>query len=267
MAEPQTTETIAYQLNGAVMIEVAELESSTWVDAGAVIGAKFNEELTVSTIESDNVEDRKLVTDQKAMIEFEQIEFMNDDVREITRGGLDLVTNIPATPVSAHNQTALDGAWSWNVPIALTFKNSSGAMITPTTVTGGTDGLLVEDTDYFVSKIGSVSYVTIVDSATVTIEGQDMVIVYDYTPIASQEVTTGGISVIPEFQARFTNTDENGKIVQWLFFKCSITKGFELEFQKYNAEDSRVKNPTSFEAMKDSSLANGAQLYKKTETL
>jgi len=52
-------------------------------------------------------------------------------------------------------------------------------------VTGGTDGLLVADTDYFVGQnADGDTIITIIDSTTVTTEAQTMTVVYGYTPSA-----------------------------------------------------------------------------------
>ena len=271
MAIPQTTENLTTEINGAIMLEVAEIGSDVWYDAGAVNGAKFTENMQISKIESQNVSDRYLTTDQTATIEFEQLEIMNDNVRQILRSTLDNVVNTPATPVSAYNETVKSGSWNFNSPILLEKQNGNLALITPTSITGGVDGVLTIDDDYFVGvNDKGQTIITPVDGSNFTTESQDLVFVYDYTPTASRKVTSGGMSAVPEFQLRLTNTDPDNdgseRVLTWHFYRCQIGKGYELEFKKYNDEDPRVSNPVSINALLDSSRPANDQLYFMSDT-
>ena len=267
MSNPQTTETTTQVLYGAVKIEVSTTSNfAAAVDIGAVNGAKYTEEMKISTLESDNAVDRDIVTEQKGMIEFEQIQMLNEAARVIMRGTLDTVTPVAGVLVPAATQTIFSGSWGYNTFEPFEHQNGSGAIIAVTSVTGSTDGALVAETDYFIVKAEDGRYGIIVkDSATVTTISQNLALVYAYTPTASVTYETGGKSAVPVFYVRLTNTDENGKIVKWeTLGKCNLTKGDEIVFKKYNAEDTRVPIPVAIQVRQDITLTVGKQLMKRT---
>jgi len=267
MANPQTTATPAQILYGAVKIEVSSASNFAGaVDIGAVNGAKYTEDMKISTLEFQNVVEIDTVTEQSGMIEFEQMQLLNEAARVIMRGTLDTVTPVPGSAVTGATQTVYSGAWGYNTFEPLDHQNGSGAAVSVTSVTGSTNGLLVAETDYFVVKNDDGIYgIMVKDSATVTTIAQNLAIVYDYTPSASVIYTTGGTSALPYFYVRMTNTDENGKIVKWeTLGKCNLAKGDEIVFKKYNADDTRVPVPVSIKVRQDITLTAGAQLMKRT---
>jgi len=267
MANPQTTETTSQVLYGAVKIEVSSASNFAGaIDIGAVNGAKYTEEMKISTLEADNAVDRDIVTEQKGMIEFEQIQMLNESARAIMRGTLDTITNIAGSAVTGQTQTVYSGGWHYNDFLPFEHQNGNGSTISITSITGATNGALVAETDYFKVKNDDGIYGIIVkDSATVTTEAQNLVFVYDYTPNASVTYETGGKSAIPYFYVRMTNTDENGKIVKWeTLGKCNLMKGDEIVFKKYNADDTRVPIPVSIQVRQDITLTAGKQLMKRT---
>lgn len=265
MANPQTTETTSQVLYGAVKIEVsATSDFAAPVDIGAANGVKFTEELKISTLETDNAVDRDAVTEQKAMIEWEQIEVLNESALAIMRGDLDDIVNTPGALVTGASQTITSGDWVYNQFTPITHQNGDGSTISITTVTASTNGVLVAGTDYFkVKNEDGVYGIIVVDSATVTTEAQNIVIIYNYTPNASTAYYTGGgTSDVPTFYVRLTNEDEDGKVVRITTLGTgNITKGYELAFKKYNAEDTRVPMPVSVTVRQDITLTAGRQLY------
>jgi hypothetical protein len=48
--------------------------------------------------------------------------------------------------------------------------------------------------------------------------------------------------------------------------KANLTKGEEITFPKYNADDDRIKVPMAVEVTQDISLTAGRQLYVRTVT-
>jgi hypothetical protein len=270
MASPQTVETIANELFGAVKIEVSS-DGSTWYDYGAVDGAVFKDQKAYNTVESQNVEDRKILSDQMASIEFTQIEVINPDIENVVGGSLVTIVNVAAAPVVGASQTAASGSWNYNNFIKFDNQNGDGTIISVTSVTGGTDGALVEGTDFFVGQNDAGEYgIFIIDSLTVTTESQDMVIIYDYTPNASTEYHYGGKFDVDEFQLRLTNIETVAgvrKSIVWTFYKCTLANESEFAFKKYNEEDTRVSVPIVVEGRKDVSRDAGKQLYKRVETV
>lgn len=270
MATPQTTETITQEFFGAVQIEVSD-DGITYLDMGAVApGTVFTENLVVSTVENENAEDRDLVTDQTGTLELQQIEIFDEDALDIIRGSLDVTENIAGTIVSSAAQVVASGAWNYNKFILIENQNGDGSIIVVNSLTGGTDGALVEDTDFYVGRNDAGAYgVFIIDSVTVTTEAQSMTFDYDYTPNATTRRHSGGLTDLDVFFVRLTNLETisgTARTVQWVFFQCTLTVGTVLEFKKYNDEDTRVVNPMTFNIRQDLTKTVGKRLYYRDLT-
>jgi len=251
MPLPQTTETAAQVLTGAVKIEVsASANMAGAVDIGAANGVKYTEDMKVSTLENDNAVDRDQVTEQTGMIEFDQVQMLNEAARAIMRGSLDTIVTVAGVAVPAASQVIYSGGWHYNDFLPIEHQNGDGSTISITSVTGATNGALVAETDYFKVKDETGIYgIIIKDSATVTTEAQNVTIVYAYTPSASVEYYTGGKSELPFFYVRMTNENEDGDLVVWQTLgKCNLAKGDEIVFKKYNADDPRVPIPVSIKS-------------------
>lgn len=263
MANPQTTEKSTQILSGAVKIEVSSDSAFTApVDIGAANGAKLTEELKISTLESDNVVDKDVVTEQKLTIEWEQLEILNEEALAIMRGSLDTVENTAASLVSGATQVIAAG-WDFSTFIPIDHWDGDGTAPTISTVVQATATSLSSGTDYFLQQDAQGRWgIMIIDNAT-TDNTKAVTITYSYTPNASSKYYTGGgTSEVPHFYVRLTNEDEDGKIVRFTTLGISnITKGFELAFKKYNAEDSRVSMPVSVTTRQDITLTAGKQLY------
>ena len=263
MANPQTTETTTQVLYGAVKIEVSSTSAfSAPVDIGAANGVKFTEELKISTLESDNSVDRDVVTEQKATIEWEQIEVLNEAALAIMRGSLDTTVNTPGSLVSGATQVLAAG-WEFSSFIPIDHWDGDGTAPTIASVVQATATSLTEGTDYWLMQDAQNRWgIMIIDNAT-TDNTKAVTITYSYTPNASVAYYTGGgTSDVPTFYLRLTNEDEDGKVVRITTLGTgNITKGYELSFKKYNAEDTRVPMPVSVTVRQDITLTAGRQLY------
>lgn len=263
MANPQTTETTTQVLYGAVKIEVSSDAAFTApVDIGAANGVKFTEELKISTAENDNAVDRDLINEQKVTIEWEQIEVLNESALAIMRGDLDTIVNTAGTLVSGATQVLAAG-WEFSTFIPIDHWDGDGTAPSISTVVQATATSLTADTDYFLMQDAQDRWgIMIIDNAT-TDNTKAVTITYSYTPNASVAYYTGGgTSDVPTFYARLTNEDEDGKVVRITTLGTgNITKGYELSFKKYNAEDTRVPMPVSMTVRQDITLDSGKQLY------
>ena len=124
-------------------------------------------------------------TTPTATVSCDWLENLNLEAYEILTGNA--ILNVAGTPVTGATQTILSGTKAYNEFTALEHQNGNGAAVSVTSVTGGTDGLLVADTDYVVTEDANGIYgITIIDSTTVTTMAQDFAIVYDYTPSAAK---------------------------------------------------------------------------------
>jgi len=272
----------AARLKGSGLLEIAAYDAAavallaastsgtdaiSWKNVGSIESLKLKEDIKATQLKGDNALEEKYASDQTLQISFNQREAASEDVRAILRGAFDVSgTPVAGSLVSGFSQVVASGGWAYDKFIPFTYQNGSKAKITPTSVTGGTDGALVLGTDYAIveqSPGSGIWGIVIWDSATVTTLSQAMTIVYDYTPYASQTTYSGGKTTIPYFMARITNTDENGKIVRFWAYKCSMDGGYDLAFKKDDDADPIVSNAVSATAILDSSIATpGKQLWK-----
>ena len=272
MASPQTTETTANILNGAVKVEVSATAAFVSpVDCGVANGVKLTETFKMPTLENDNAVDSNLLTDEQLDIEWEQVEILNESALAIMRGSIDTAVTTTATPVTNHEQDYAANGWDYNTFYAfdqISYSGSNGAVAVPTNIEltqdpHGTPATLVLDTDYYVMQdTDGVWGVMVLDTAT-TDKTKALEFEFDYTPRASVKYYVGGGTTdIPSFYVRLTNTDETGKIVRYVTTGIgNITKGYEVAFKKYNADDTRVPTPIAVTVRKDITATAGRQLY------
>ena len=277
MALPQTTETTSQVLYGPVKIEVSATSNfASPVDIGAANGVKMSEGMKVSKLENDNAVDRKKVTEMVWSIEWEQNQYLNEAAKAIMRSGIDTIVNTAGTPVTGHKQEYAANGWSEDAFIPfdqISYSGAGGAIAVPTSIvitqdTAGTSPVtLTADTDYIVGQGEDGRWgVFMINNGTVDAT-KDLEIEYDYTPKASTSYYVGGKEDLGDFYIRLTNEGEDGQIVQWTALgKANLTKGEEITFPKYNADDDRVKVPMAVEVTQDISLDAGKQLYVRTVT-
>jgi basic membrane lipoprotein Med (substrate-binding protein (PBP1-ABC) superfamily) len=276
MALPQTTETTSQVLYGPVKIEVSATSNfASPVDIGAANGVKMSEGMKVSKLENDNAVDRKKVTEMVWSIEWEQNQYLNEAAKAIIRSGIDTIVNTAGIPVTGHKQKYAANGWSEDTFIPfdqISYSGVGGAIAVPTNITITQDttvtpATLTVDTDYIVGQGEDGRWgVFMINNATVD-STKDLEIEYDYTPKASTSYYVGGKEDLGDFYIRLTNEDEDGQIVQWTALgKANLTKGEEITFPKYNADDDRVKVPMAVEVTQDISLTAGRQLYVRTVT-
>jgi hypothetical protein len=277
MALPQTTETTSQVLYGPVKIEVSATSNfASPVDIGAANGVKMSEGMKVSKLENDNAVDRKKVTEMVWSIEWEQNQYLNEAAKAIIRSGIDTIVNTAGIPVTGHKQKYAANGWSEDTFIPfdqISYSGAGGAVAVPTniTITQDTTGTpattLTADTDYVVGQGEDGRWgVFMINNATVD-STKDLEIEYDYTPKAATSYYVGGKEDLGDFYIRLTNEDEDGQIVQWTSLgKANLTKGEEITFPKYNADDDRIKVPMAVEVTQDISLTAGRQLYVRTVT-
>ena len=276
MALPQTTETTSQVLYGPVKIEVSATSNfASPVDIGAANGVKMSEGMKVSKLENDNAVDRKKVTEMVWSIEWEQSQYLNEAAKAIIRSGIDTIVNTAGIPVTGHKQEYAANGWTADsfIPFdQISYSGAGGAVAVPTNITitqdtTGTPATLTADTDYVVGQGEDGRWgVFMIDTATVD-PTKDLEIEFDYTPKASTSYYVGGKEDLGDFYIRLTNEDEDGQIVQWTALgKANLTKGEEITFPKYNADDDRIKVPMAVEVTQDISLTAGRQLYVRTVT-
>ena len=183
-------------------------------------------------------------------------------------GGLFTNTAIAGTPVPGATQTAASGGWLFNKLILIENQNYDVSAITVNSVTGGTDGILVEDTDYYIGQNAKGEYgIFIIDSANVTTETQDMVIDYDYTPSAGNVMTAGKSStILSRYIMRFrhyTNDAQTEWDIELFAYGTDVDSGMAINFKGSN-EEGKDNITVSFTSNLDTSRASGSQLFQLT---
>jgi len=277
-----TVQELAARLKGSGVLEIAAYDagsvaalaastaasdSVSWKNVGSIEGLKIKENIAATQLKGDNALEEKYASDQTISLSFNQREAASEDVRAILRGSFDVSgTPVAAAIVNNHSYVISSGGWNYNKFIPFDYQNGDKSKITPGSVTLGVDGAIVLDTDFVIveREAGSGIWgIVIIDSLTVTTEAQSVTIVFDYTPNASQTIYSGGKTTIPYFMARITNTDENGKLVRFWLYKCSIDGGYDLSFKKDDDADPIVPNAVAVTGILDTSVATlGKQLWK-----
>lgn len=180
----------------------------SFTNVGLGDGFAFTEEMTALDSAPDNgiaPDILRGLANQTAVITGNLWEYDLTKLNAI-RGGIDILSTIASSLVSGATQTIASGDWAFDIPIILDGQNQSGLVPTINSVTGGTDGALVLNTDYNVILNPDGNWaIAILDSVTVTTEAQAMVFDTDYTPSASTTLSTGGLSSMTPIYWRFVN--------------------------------------------------------------
>jgi hypothetical protein len=265
---PTTVQNRDHILEGACKISIAAygVAVPAWLDIGAVNGCTITENLGSTKQESQNVRDTYAMSAQSATVTMDWFEQMYSAANQILRSDIDNITNIAGALVSGATQTVDSGDWGYDKFVKIENQNGDGSAITVNSVTGGTDGALVLTTDYVVGQNNFDEYgIYLKSGGNITTLSQDLVIDYDYTPTAKQQIDTGGFDgEIPKFQMKIENIYAVGKNVTYYIWLCQLTNGRNLEFKKYNEDDTRLVATVEIEAQLDPtrSAANKDQLMR-----
>jgi len=163
---------------------IAEFDAASWTSTGFIGNFNYSHVLeNENTIYSGNcgVWTYAATADRKYTLTAEMIKSADD--LDFLSNMLDAYSESEAganVPTQAYTQSS--GAWTYNTAFVLPYKNAAGTKVVINSLTGGTDGPLVEDTDFFVGlNDKGETTITIIDSATVTTETQDLVFSIDYS--------------------------------------------------------------------------------------
>jgi len=184
-------------------------------DALTDIGALRNPVITSmaenQSIEFDNVDAlEKFVKGKDFQITFDLAEINLDNLAVLDAGMINLTT-VAAAPVAGAEQVVASGAWNYNTFIKIANQMGDGTSPTVNSVTGGTDGALVEDTDFYVGQNAQGEWgIFVIDSTDVTTLAQTLTIDYDYTPNASKKLTFNEDGDKTLKCMRIINEDNNG---------------------------------------------------------
>lgn len=251
----------------AMAASTSGTDAVSWTNVGSIDGLKFSEKIKSAQLKGDNALEEKYVSDQTMELSFNQREALREDVRAILRGSFDVSgTPVAASEVTGHSEVVSSGGWNWNKFVAFDHQNGDKSKITPTSVTGGVDGLLTLNTDYVIveQEPGSGIWgIVLWDTSKITTESQSLTIIYNYTPYASQTTYMGGKTTMPYFMARLSNTDENGQLVRFWAWKMSLDDGMDFAFKKDDDSDPTVAQAIKATAILDTSVATPGKMLGK----
>jgi len=264
MATNQTTAQLPKTIKiGSVAAYYSTDSGGSFTNVGVGDGFAFTEEMTPLDSSPDNgiaPDILRGIATQTATITGNLWEYDLTKLNAI-RGGIDVLSTVASSLVSGEVQTIVSGDWAFDVPIILAGQNQSGLVPTINSVTLGTDGAIVEDTDYAVIKMPTGDWaISIRDSVTVTTEAQTVAIDTDYTPAASTTLSTGGLSSMNPIWWRFVNlvADKadaadaaanagislNAAIYRkttFDFYSCTVNAGDAMTFK--SKDDTAPQNP------------------------
>lgn len=196
---------------GSVRVLVGD-DFSSLTDIGALRNPVITSLAENQEVEFDNVDSiKKFVKGKRMQITFDLAE-INFDNLALLDAGMVTLTTVAGTEVAGASQVVASGDWSYNTFIEIDNQMGDGTAPTINSVTGGTDGALVEDTDFYVGQNEQGAWgIFIIDSTDVTTLDQTITVNYDYTPNASKKLTfsDSGDKVLKAM--RIINTDNDDK--------------------------------------------------------
>jgi len=253
----QNSNTISF---GSGKLEVSAYGGGGYINLGAVRNIVFDETFIKTDILSDNAGVIKTrVSEHKASLAADLMEIDMDNLYLI-RGGIDSLTPVAGAPVVGHSELILSGAWLFNKFIELPHQNSAGTLITVTSVTASTNGLLVVAVDYDNVLVGTKTGIMVKDSTLVTTESQNLTIIYTYTPAVSHTLSSGGKYTITPIAVKVTNTDETAKTCIIELYKATNEQGITINFQPDESGDPNVI-PIKITGNTDTARTAGDQLF------
>ena len=229
---------------GSVRI-LAGLNVNALVDIGAVRNPVFSSLAENQEIVLDNTDPIKTYNQgNKVQFTFDlaEINFSNLAVLD---GGLVTVTEVAGSAVSDHQLTIDEGDWSYETFIALDHQNANGSKPTVDSVTGGTNGALTVNDDYFVTKVGNQWGIVVRDGTNTDTESQNLVIQYDYTPAQSKTVTFNVQGTKTNCYLRVVNEDANSsETLQFDMERATNTTPISIDFASDTEADVAISSIT-----------------------
>lgn len=288
MAQNQTTvkDQKAVQI-GSAAVEYSADGGSSFVGLGVGDSFAFTENITVLDASPDNGDTPDLldgIAEQDVQITGQLWEYDLDKINAL-RGGIDTKTSVASSPVTGAEQVVAAGNWSFDTPILLTGQNQDGTAPTINSVTGSTDGAGAAD-DFDTVKIGGKWYVVPRDGTNFATESQSLTIDSDYTPAASESLSTGGKTTTGKVQMKLINRvaatadaadaaanagvsagDAIYRTTEYLFYSCKLNAGQAITFPSKDDTNPVLRYNLDMLAEQDASRTVGDQLYKVTKSI
>lgn len=258
----QRSETL---LIGSVKAEIST-DDVTYYNIG--LGRSFNitENVTPFNIQADNGPDPiEGVAEHELAISFEMLEFYLPNLNWI-RGGIDTLTAVSAGAASAIDQY---GTASTQADFFYAFaEQGTGSAPTSVVITQDTAGspvTLTEGTSYHIIQNSlDVWGFVFISNGTQYDQTKDQDVNYDYTAVASRNLSSGGKTTISPRYWKFTNRKlVSGSLKERVIkiYSATLAAGMAMAFVSDNADDPVTPIPISLTAKLDTSRTVGDQLF------
>lgn len=275
----QTTKTVNITFPDGAKMQVQTPSDPSYFDVGALSGSitmtlnyDVNRFLTANAGPTPTQIKNMTVAGSATLINIDP-----EAVEKMGGGMFERVTTAGTSVTGIDNQVIAANAASDLTPYEIKLVETAtgqqlrvDSALVITSVTGATDGLLVEGDDYYIindsSSYSGKAIVFDLSGAALTTLDQAITIVYaSVTPVASTTTYAGNTTEILEAYAlKFTHTDDNGKIRQVELFAVNPDSGgFQFNF-KGAEEDGVEEMPLTFTGEIDTARTNGRQLMAWT---
>ena len=248
---------------GSGKIEVGE-SVDLLIDLGSMDNVAFTDFWEEAVIIGGNVGEilrQKVPGTHKASVKGDLIEIELKNLHLI-RGGVDAYSETTAEKVTGAKQTVNSGEWAYNKLIKIEHQNGDGSEIDVSEVKGSESLVLAAEDEYIITRNDKGEWgVLIFEPAEDGNEDQTITITYDYTPLASKTLTSGGFVKINPRIVRVTNYNAEDKKFEITVYKAFNKRGIEISLPNYN-EDRVATTPIELEGICDTAKPLGNQLFK-----
>jgi hypothetical protein len=241
----------------AILIEYGNLwvgdDSGSLVDMGALRNIRFTSEMITTIINSDNRGEIIRKSRMPGKIEAELLEPGDADTLENIFKGLVAKSSVAGSIVNNYSQVIASGEWAYNTFIPFDFNDADGTNVNIDSVTLGTNGAIVANTDYHTFQHHDGRWgIIIVDSSTVTTLAQTVTIQFDYTPAASK-VLTGGTNqtASPRYVKIIAPSEDSALLTREIVLESALaTSPMLLAFVEVESAGDVGVMPVTFESRK-----------------
>ena len=262
----QQSDAIVY---GSCKVEVSTDSGVTWTNVGAARSVVFNEQQTVSDIQSDNTEDiANYVSDHTVNITLNGLELYLPTLNKI-RGGIDTLSATTGGVKTTDTDVYTTGstAFSYGTPLYFVNQGDSTTLPAVTKVQGvdtGNSSDTLDTGDYTTFTDANNKSGIIVYAGGSFNDSESLRVTYTYETIPSRKMTSGGKSTISSRWYRLTNKQIVSGVDKFRYFvvySASINAGLNLAFKSSYDEDPVLEVPISLIAKLDTTRSSGDQLF------
>lgn len=255
-------------LYGSMKVEVSLDSGSSYTNVGLARAVAVNEVQEVNDIQADNGPDiESYVSSHTLEISIGSLEFYLPTYDKI-RGGIDILTQVSTGSTTATDSYSTGGS-SADKFIALQNQGTGTTGITISSVkqvdTGGTTTTLTVDADYVrMLYADQVGIIMLNDAGSSYNSTESLVVAYSYDKVASNKLSSGGLSAPASRWYRFTNTQivSGASKYRYIYvYSAEISGGLNLAFKSDNDADPILEAPITLKAKLDTTRTAGDQLW------